>query len=181
MNFDQSINKLLHEAYFSSPNEKATGMKRHVGIQEDEHDTEFSQTKNRKNDVIELAAMVASELMIDATSQGTLPKKGELVDAVITILHNYAQKNAMEGDEFTLDDWKNYLTQIAGQAGKAPVSAERIRNVLQQAMLQLKAKLGGPSIRQSAEKEPYEDPEGDAYAAAKQRHSDSRRDMGLGR
>jgi len=110
-----------------------------------------------------LAAAVASELMIDATEQGTMPKKGELVDAVITILHNYAQKNAMAGDEFTLDDWKNYLSQIASQAGKAPVSAERIRNVLQQAMLHLKAKLGGPSIRQSAEKEPFEDPNSDMY------------------
>lgn len=163
MNFDESINKMLHEAYFSSPNEKATGVKRHVGLQEDESETEFSQTKNRKNDVIELAAMVASELMLDATRQGSLPKKGELVDAVITILHNYAQKNAMAGDEFTLDDWKNYLGKIADQTGKAPVSAERVRNVLQQAMLTLKAKLGGPSIRQSAVKEPFEDPNSDKY------------------
>lgn len=163
MNFDESINNLLHEAYFSSPNEKATGVKRHVGLQEDESETEFSQTKNRKNDVIELAAMVASELMLDATRQGSLPKKGELVDAVITILHNYAQKNAMAGDEFTLDDWKNYLGKIADQTGKAPVSAERVRNVLQQAMLTLKAKLGGPSIRQSAAKEPFEDPNSDRY------------------
>jgi hypothetical protein len=163
MNFDESINKMLHEAYFSSPNEKATGVKRHVGLQEGESESEFSQTKNRKNDVIDLAAMVASELMLDATRQGSLPKKGELVDAVITILHNYAQKNAMAGDEFTLDDWKNYLSKIADQTGKAPVSAERIRNVLQQAMLTLKAKLGGPSIRQSAEKEPFEDPNSDKY------------------
>lgn len=164
MNFDETINKMLHEAYFNSPHEKATGVKRQVGLaQEDESGTEFGQTKDRKNDVIELAAMVASELMNDAMQQGTMPKKGELVDAVITILHNYAQKNTMEGDEFTLDDWKNYLTRIGNLAGKAPVSAERVRNVLQQAMLQLKAKLGGPSIRQSAEKEPFEDPNSDKY------------------
>ena len=164
MNFDESVDKILKEAYFSSPYEKVSGIKQPVSIaQEDESDTEFSQTKNRKNDIIELAATVASELMIDATSQGTLPKKGELVDAVVTILHNYAQKNALEGDEFTLDDWKNYLTQIGNMAGKAPVSAERIRNVLQQAMLQLKAKLGGPSIRQSVAKEPFEDPNSDKY------------------
>ena len=168
MNFDKTINKILHEAYFNSPHEKASGVKRQVGLaQEDESGTEFSQTKDRKNDIIELAATVASELMIDATSQGTLPKKGELVDAVVTILHNYAQKNAMAGDEFTLDDWKNYLTQIGNMAGKAPVSTERIRNVLQQAMLQLKAKLGGPSIRQSAVKEPFEDPHSDKYIGSR--------------
>ena len=164
MNFDDTINKMLHEAYFNSPHERATGVKRQVGLaQEDESGTEFGQTKERKNDVIELAALVASELMNDAMQQGTMPKKGELVDAVITILHNYAQKNTMAGDEFTLDDWKNYLTQIGNLAGKAPVSAERVRNVLQQAMLQLKAKLGGPSIRQSAVKEPFEDPNSDKY------------------
>jgi len=178
MNFDESINKLLHEAYFSSPHEKATGIKRHVGIQEDEG-SEFSQTKERKNDVIELSAMVASELMNDAmqsTDGASMPKKGELVDAVITILHNYAQKNTMAGDEFTLDDWKNYLTRISELTSeKAPVSAERVRNVLQQAMLTLKAKLGGPSIRQSAEQEPYENPEGDEYRAASDKLKDFRK------
>lgn len=164
MKFDESVNNILHEAYFSSPHEKATGIKRQVNVQHEEDDSsEFSQTKNRKNDVIELASMVAGELMNDAMQQGTMPKKGELVDAVITILHNYAQKNTMAGDEFTLDDWKNYLTRIGQIAGKAPVSAERVRNVLQQAMLQMKAKLGGPSIRQSAEKEPFEDPKSDKY------------------
>ena len=166
MSFDETINSLLHEAYFNNPHEKATGIKRQVNVQQEEGDqpgTEFGQTKERKNDVIELAALVASELMNDAMQQGTMPKKGELVDAVITILHNYAQKNTMAGDEFTLDDWKNYLTQIGNLAGKAPVSAERVRNVLQQAMLQLKAKLGGPSIRQSAVKEPFEDPQSDRY------------------
>lgn len=39
MNFDESINKLLKEAYFSSPFEKASGIKKQVNIQsEDIHD-----------------------------------------------------------------------------------------------------------------------------------------------
>ena len=43
MNFDESVNKILHEAYFSSPNEKMTGIKRHVEpapsqVNEDEMD-----------------------------------------------------------------------------------------------------------------------------------------------
>lgn len=37
MNFEQSINKILHEAYFSSPYEKATGIKRQVNITKEEY------------------------------------------------------------------------------------------------------------------------------------------------
>ena len=38
MNFDETVNKILNEAYFSSPYEKATGIKRQVNIQGEEYD-----------------------------------------------------------------------------------------------------------------------------------------------
>lgn len=50
--------------------------------------------------------------------------------------------------------------------GKPLMSAERFRNILQQAQLKLKSKMGGPSIRPSAEKEPFEDPTSDKYVGS---------------
>lgn len=50
--------------------------------------------------------------------------------------------------------------------GKPLMSAERFRNILQQAQLKLKGKMGGPSVRPSAAKEPYEDPKSDKYVGS---------------
>lgn len=41
MNFDESVDKILKEAYFSSPYEKMTGIKRQVNILPEGDGSEF--------------------------------------------------------------------------------------------------------------------------------------------
>ena len=101
MNFDESVNKLLHEAYFSSPNEKATGIKRQVNL---EGDSEFRETKNRKIQALIHAADEVISYYEAAKEEGEPLNKKELAELSIQKLASLEER--MVGDEYNLDDMK---------------------------------------------------------------------------
>lgn len=117
MNFDQSINKVLQEAYFSSPYEKATGIKRQVALQTEDEESEFRQTKNRKLQAMHLAVLRAIE---DWYEKGEpMGKAGAdiLIDRYLH--HMMAEKGAglMAGDEVTPDDHNRALLALGHATG----------------------------------------------------------------
>lgn len=82
MNFDESVDKILKEAYFSSPYEKMTGIKRQVNIQTEENyddvaadgdfrdDITFDGEDQEEGDEIDrLSPEEREQLMIDITRE----------------------------------------------------------------------------------------------------------------
>ena len=132
MNFDESVDKILKEAYFSSPYEKMTGIKRQVNILPEGDGSEFRETKDRKK----LALIHAADEVIanwEATNEdGTPMGKKELAEFTIQKLAELESR--MIGDEYNLDDMKNYFNAVGKfTTGKPPMSAERYRNIEKQA------------------------------------------------
>lgn len=164
MTFDENINKILHEAYFSSPYEKATGMKSQVNLQEDE--SEFSELTSRKTDTLTLAAHVAAGIYEESLKETGRVNKKEFANATIEILHKYAQKNTLEGDQFTLKDWGEYFRLIYELSGVKAMSAERLRNILKEAELKIRKELGG-GVNQNKDPDVETDPEKLAQARAR--------------
>ena len=176
MNYDKAVERILQEAYFSGPHEKTSGIKRHVTF---ESGTEFGETSKRKETAMEFASDMAVDFLgeydADAWQQenpdhnGGDPSKSEKIDGVIGLIGVAMNRFGMDGDEFTTADWNKYFKLISNKThGKPPVSAERIRNVLNGAMKKIQAKIqtkddGG----EMKVKEPYEDPKGQAYQQAK--------------
>ena len=130
MTFDEHINNILQEAYFSSPNEKMTGIKRHITT---EGDSEFRETKNRKIQALIHAADTVISYYEAAQEEGEPMNKKELAEFSIQKLADLEER--MVGDEYTLDDIKNYF-EVIGKftTGKPPMSAERYRNIEKQAL-----------------------------------------------
>lgn len=129
MNFDEHVNKILTEAYFSSPNEKMTGIKRQVNL---EGDSEFRETKNRKVQALIHAADEVISYYEAAREEGEPLNKKELAELSIQKLASLEER--MVGDEYNLDDMKNYFNAIGKYTtGKPPMSAERYRNIEKQA------------------------------------------------
>ena len=165
MKFDEHVNKILHEAHFNSPYEKATGIKRQINMQED-HGTEFGEGKARKNKVM----MHAADAVIDEFESNPNMDKKEMAELSIATLAQFAsndQFGGMAGDEFTLDDMKKYFAAIgAHTTGKAPMSTERYRNIEKDAVLKLR-KLMGAGAMQKHDPDVETDP--DKLAAARDR------------
>jgi hypothetical protein len=121
---------MLQEAYFSSPYEKATGIKRQVNIQEeDEFDSgqsEFRQTKNRKLQAMHMAVLQAVSKWHDEGEQKGRKAAKQLVDDYYTFLANPGtdeegeRVGRIEGDQFTSDDHDRaflalgHATQVLG-------------------------------------------------------------------
>ena len=106
MTFDDSINKILQEAYFNSPYEKATGIKRQVAVQQ-EDESEFRETKDRKKKALIHAADEVISYWESANEEGEPLSKKELAEWSIQKLAELEER--MRGDEYNLDDMKNYF------------------------------------------------------------------------
>jgi len=133
MSFDDAIDKILKEAYFSSPYEKMTGIKRQVNIQqEDDDSSEFRETKNRKTLALIHAADEVISYWSAAQEEGEPLSKKEFSEWSIQKLAELEER--MPGDEYNLDDMKKYFNAIGKYTtGKAPMTAERYRNIEKQA------------------------------------------------
>jgi hypothetical protein len=142
MKYDQIVNKLLQEAYFSSPYEKQTGIKRHVGIalEADKH------TQNRKMEKIEAAAEIVNGVLDDHFSQenAATPNNKEFVKLAIgalgsTNFDDKAYQRAFDEpgmevtpDDMTLADFRKYKALVDQGARRwtekfKMISPERVR------------------------------------------------------
>lgn len=155
-NFDTQLNKLLQETYFGgSPNEQITGVKRHVTFEQDDAGSEFGETQQRKQAAID----AATDIVVDEynNNQEMRDDKKAFSNFVIKTLAEVEDR--VEGDEYTLNDIKKYFDQIGKRTtGKPPMSTERYRNILQQAVLKLR-KLLGAGVTQSSDPDIETDPE----------------------
>lgn len=119
MNYDKIIDQVLAEAYFSSPYEKATGIKRHVGtpIKEAEEDSEFRQTKSRKMLAMHAATAQAIEEWEEKGYQpGDTEGKAFLLNRWIALLVDQ-DSLTMPGDLFTEDDFIRGLHALGHGTG----------------------------------------------------------------
>jgi hypothetical protein len=121
MSFDESIEKILQEAYFSSPYEKATGIKRQVNIQEnDEFDeisdkSEFGMTRERILQAQHLAVLRALD---DWHEDGEpMGKQGAdiLIDRYLHHLMHEEGGGLQTGDE--VKDHTNALLALGHASG----------------------------------------------------------------
>lgn len=155
-NFDTQLNKLLQETYFGgSPNEQATGIKRHVTFEQDQPTTEFGETAQRKKAAIDAATDIAVDAYNNDEEMRT--NKKAFSNFVIKTLADVEER--IEGDEYTLSDIKTYFDEVGRRTtGKPPMSAERYRNILQQALLKLR-KLLGAGLNQNTDPDVETDPD----------------------
>ena len=139
MNYDNIVNSILQEAYFSSPYEKATGIKRQVGvtikpINEDEGDdrSEFAQTSERKRSAMHLAidrSVIEYEIkdksgegFPDIVDEETGRRKKDpigknwLIDRFIELLVQN-DSGTLPGDMFTEDDFNRALHGLGHATG----------------------------------------------------------------
>ena len=118
MNYDNIVNQILQEAYFSNAYEKATGIKRQIEATSlkppAKSESEFRGTKNRKLSAMHLAiqkAVMAWEATSDA-GQG-FP---DIVDE-----KTGRTKRDPEGKNWLLDKWIEYL--LDNESGTSPGDA----------------------------------------------------------
>lgn len=147
-NFDTQLNKLLQETYFGgSPNEQATGIKRHVTFEQDAPTTEFGETAQRKRAAIDAATDIAVDEFNNNEEMRT--NKKAFSNFVIKTLAELDDR--IEGDQYTLPDMKMFFDEVGRRTtGKPPMSAERYRNIEKQALLKLR-KLLGAGVNQSTD------------------------------
>ena len=206
MSFDDKVNKILHEAYFNSPYEKATGIKRQVGLQEtdlsmsglkaiesehgmDPDSTEFRQREARINGVIERAAQDTADWFEWASGNGVFEgmKERAVSKALVTVGLKAAATDIPDDAKIEVDDqgvvnilnsgtfdgWSlphfGKLFQKVGDltTGRVPMSTERVRNIILQAINNVK-KLMGRGLYDATDEEghalePFEDPNSDKY------------------
>lgn len=155
-NFDKQLNKLLQESYFGgSPNERATGIKRHVTFEQDSPDTEFGETQQRKQAAID----AATDIVVDEYNNNDEMRSNKKAFSNFVIKTLADVEERVEGDEYTLNDIKKYFDQVGKRTtGKPPMSTERYRNILQQAVLKLR-KLLGAGLNQAADPDIETDPD----------------------
>ena len=169
MNFDENVNKLLHEAHFNSPYEKATGIKRQVGeadlsmtglkdiesqFAQDPNSTEFRQRENRIAGVIERSAQDVAEAFAMAAANGNLEGKKDraiaksLANAAFEAANTDIPDDHGGGSEGTVDAWSlphygKLLKRVAElTTGKIPMSQERVRNIILQSINEVKSLMG---------------------------------------
>ena len=139
MNYDDIVEQILQEAYFSNPYEKATGIKRQVGLVEqptiddlDTDKTEFRGTKDRKGSAMHLAvqrAVMEYEAMLDRgegfpdvvddeTGRTKKDPKGKdwLLHRFIALLVN-KDSGTVPGDIPTEDDYIRALHALGHATG----------------------------------------------------------------
>lgn len=155
-NFDKQIHKILQEQYFGgNPNERATGIKRHVTFEQERPDTEFSETQQRKQAAIDAATDITVHEYNNNEEMRT--NKKAFSNFVIKTLADTVER--VEGDEYTLNDIKKYFDQVGKRTtGKPPMSTERYRNILQQAVIKLR-KLLGAGLNQNSDPDVETDPD----------------------
>ena len=135
MNYDRIVQSLLQEAYFSSPAEKATGIKRHVTFNEADKDTQ-----DRKGEKIQAAAEIVIGMLDDHMSKedAQLPDNKDFVDLALSALSsvNFDDKAyqrafddpSMEAipDQITLSDFRMFK-KLVDVGDYKMLTPERVR------------------------------------------------------
>lgn len=180
--FDQQLNKLLQETYFGgSPYERATGIKRQMteitgsqlkdiesDFDQDTSSSEFQQQQERKEGVIERAAQDVAQAFIDKLPElelrgATIRQMGKmLADAMFhasntDIPDDHGVGPGGEGtvDAWSIPDFRKAMKRVGELTiNKDPMSAERIRNVVLDAINHVKQKM---NVGLKSVGEPYED------------------------
>jgi hypothetical protein len=116
MNYDMIVNKLLTEAYFSSPYEKKTGIKRHMNF-EGNSESEFKDKKNRIKNAQHLAVLQALEAWDEAGSPMGRTGGGFLVDKYMHFMLNDPETGILPGDELTDADHIRALLALGHASG----------------------------------------------------------------
>lgn len=169
MSFEEHVNKILKEAYFSSPYEKATGIKRQVSetdlsmsglkdiegqFAQDPSSSEFRQREDRIGGVIERSAQDVAEAFMMASKNGNLEGKKDraiakgLANAAFEAANTDIPDDHGGGSEGTVDSWSlphfGKLLKRVGEltSGKIPMSQERVRNIILQSINEVKSLLG---------------------------------------
>ena len=178
MNFDENINKILQEAYFSSPYEKSTGIKRQINqendltmagmkeienqFKQDPNSSEFRQREDRISGVIERAAQDVAEAFLMASNKGNLEGKKDraiaksLANAAFEAANTDIPDDHGGGSEGTVDAWSlphyGKLLKRVGEltTGKVPMSQERVRNIILQSINDVKKLMGVGANQHSA-------------------------------
>ena len=160
MNYDTAIDRILQEAYFSSPYEKATGIKRQVGEALDpsreahphdigrgtEHEPEpifnepddaelednsaFKADQSVKAGAYSYAAEMVAGMVEARIEDGDPVSKKELGEMAFEVLKVYQEY----GDEFSLPEIGEYFKLIHKLTGIKPMSTERVRNIERDAL-----------------------------------------------
>lgn len=135
MNYDRIVQTLLQEAYFSSPAEKATGIKRHVTFNEAD-----KETQGRKSEKIQAAAEIVIGMLDDHMSKedAQLPDNKDFVDLALSALSsvNFDDKAyqrafddpSMEAvpDQITLSDFRMFK-KLVDVGDYKMLTPERVR------------------------------------------------------
>jgi len=177
MSFEEDVNKILKEAYFSSPYEKATGIKRQVSetdlsmsglkdiegqFAQDPNSSEFRQREDRISGVIERSAQDVAEAFIMAGKTGNLEGKKDraiakgLANAAFEAANTDIPDDHGGGSEGTVDAWSlphfGKLLKRVGEltTGKVPMSQERVRNIILQSINDVKKLMGVGANQHSA-------------------------------
>ena len=177
MSFEEHVNKILKEAYFSSPYEKATGIKRQVSetdlsmsglkdiesqFAQDPSSSEFRQREDRITGVIERSAQDVAEAFIMAGKTGNLEGKKDraiakgLANAAFEAANTDIPDDHGGGSEGTVDAWSlphfGKLLKRVGEltTGKIPMSQERVRNIILQSINEVKSLMGVGANQHSA-------------------------------
>lgn len=207
MSFDENIDRILKEAYFSSPYEKATGIKRQVSetdlsmsglkdieskFAQDPNSSEFRQREDRIAGVIERAAQDTAMWFSWASENGKFEgmKERAVSKALVNVGLKAAATDIPDDAKISVDDkgivkilnsgtfdgWSlphyGKLFKRIGDltTGKMPMSQERVRNIILQAINEVKKLLGVGANQHSVSDgggqrplEPFEDPTSDKY------------------
>lgn len=142
MNYDRIVQSLLQEAYFSSPAEKTTGIKRHVTFNEAD-----KETQGRKSEKVQAAAEIVIGVLDDHISQipedlpvkdADLPDNKAFVDLALSALSsvNFDDKAyqrafddpSMEAvpDQITLSDFRMFK-KLVDVGDYKMLTPERVR------------------------------------------------------
>ena len=192
MSYDDEINKFLKEAYFSSPYEKATGVKRQIAetsfdmntlkdiekqFAPDKNTSEFRQRENRIDGVIERAAQEVAEVFQMSIDSGYVMTKTprqigkKLADLAFDSANHDIPDDHGGGSEGTVDAWSlphfgKLLKRVGELCGtKTPMSQERVRHIILEAIVAIKEMLGG-GVNRSDDPDMETDPEKLAQAKA---------------
>ena len=166
MKYDKIVDSLLREAYFSSPHEKATGIKRHITFANEAEKV----SQDNKSDVVNFAIEYVRGNLQDIQDQEGSITRQEFIDLVISgamranfddemyqsndhTMPGFAEPRA-PGESLTLADFKNlYLGTLSLDTEFKFLTSERIRHIIKKIVAEVE--------RRMAEKGP--DAEADAH------------------
>ena len=154
MKYDQIVEKLLQEAYFSSPYEKATGIKRQVCIRQEAEKV----SQDIKQDVVSFAIDYVRGNLEDIKQQGGSITRQEFIDLVISgaskgnfddemyqqhdhIMPGFNEPRA-PAEALTLADFKNlYLGVMELDTEFKFLTSERIRNIIKKIVSKIEKRM----------------------------------------